>query len=77
EEATRAHQAAVADASANGLGYELALLELAAQELAHMSDREIDPVAIERAVAALTDLGVTEERTATIVANTLAPPPEG
>ncbi len=43
EEATRAHQAAVADASANGLGYELALLELAAQELAHMSNREIDP----------------------------------
>jgi class 3 adenylate cyclase/tetratricopeptide (TPR) repeat protein len=58
EEARAALDVAIAEADANGLGYERALLRLAEQELAVAWHLPVDQAEIDRAVETLTRLGV-------------------
>jgi len=73
DESRAAIDTAVAEARAGGLGYELALLLVASQELAQLSGGTADEALIDRAVGELASLGVTSERIDTIVAKVLEP----
>jgi class 3 adenylate cyclase/tetratricopeptide (TPR) repeat protein len=67
DEARAALDVAIAEADANGLGYERALLRLAEQELAVASNAPVDQAEVDRAIESLAQLGVLPEAVTELV----------
>jgi tetratricopeptide (TPR) repeat protein len=75
DEAGAALDRAVTEATANGLGYERALLRLAQQELAVSSGQPVDPREIEATGSELRALGVLESHVSALVASAVGAQP--